>query len=75
MDRSEIARRLMYGCAQGLLHGCPAEALPDHEIIAAAIMDGKSMEQILEMAEVDRWPETYVYLKSMAQDLMRTDVQ
>jgi len=67
MNRSEIA--------QDLLDGCPAEELSDHEAIAAAIMDGEPMDRILEMAEVDRWPETYVYLKSVAQEPMSTDLR
>jgi len=67
MNRFEIA--------QELLDGCPADELPDHEAIAAAIMNGEPIERILGMVEVDRWPETYVYLKSVAQNLMYTNAQ
>ena len=50
--------------ATELLEGCPDESRVDHETIAHAILRGDSPDDILDMPEVDRWPETYVWLKT-----------
>jgi DNA-binding transcriptional regulator YiaG len=55
--------------AAELLNGCPDESLRDHQKIAAAILSGKNREEILNMPECDRWPETYVWLKGELKDL------
>jgi hypothetical protein len=56
MNREQIATELM--------KGCPTESREDHEAIAEAVRAGESVESILKMDEVDRWPETYAWLKS-----------
>lgn len=55
MNRKQIAKEL--------LKGCPAESFDDHKAIAAAIIAGDSKDQLLVMPEVNRWPETYVWLQ------------
>ena len=52
--RNEIAVKL--------LEGCPDESRNDHEAIAAAIRCGASVEAVLAMPEVNRWPDTYCWL-------------
>lgn len=49
--------------ATELLRDCPQESLEDHQAIAAALLRGDSPEQILNMTELDNWPETYSWLK------------
>lgn len=49
--------------AAELLANVPAESRADHELIANEIRGGSAREQILSMAEVDLWPETYFWLK------------
>jgi hypothetical protein len=56
MNRTKLAKEL--------LRGCPADALADHQSIAAAIARGDSRDKILNMPETDNWPETYVWLKN-----------
>ena len=50
--------------ATELLHNCPQESRADHEAIARAIRAGATLEKIVDMPEVDRWPETYTWLKA-----------
>lgn len=52
--RAEIADELM--------RNCPSETLEDHEAIADAICGGVSLTDLLEMPEVNRWPETCLWL-------------
>lgn len=59
----EEAMKTRYEIADELLKDCPAESLEDHQNIAAAIKRGDNRDDILNMAETDRWPETYVWLK------------
>jgi len=54
MNREQLANEL--------LHGCPDAALIDHERIADAIMSGNSLDDILQLPELQRWPETYAWL-------------
>jgi hypothetical protein len=56
MDRKKIAAEL--------LDGCPEESLSDHQAIADAIRRGDTLEDILDMPEIDRWPETHVWIKT-----------
>lgn len=51
-----------------LLKDCPPESLTDHTTIANAIERGDSRDVILDMPECDRWPETYVWLKSQLKN-------
>ena len=53
--RQEIADEMMWSC--------PAESREDHEIIAWQIRTGQPVEAILELPELDLWPETYAWLK------------
>ncbi len=50
--------------ANDLVHGCPDDSYADHAAIADALVRGDDASAILEMAELSRWPETYVWLKS-----------
>ena len=50
--------------ANEMMRGCPADSRADHEAVAAALVRGDDAAAILKMAELDRWPETYVWLKS-----------
>lgn len=47
-----------------LMKECPEESRADHQAIASAIERGDSRTTILNMDEVQRWPETYVWLKN-----------
>ena len=55
--RNEIAAQL--------LEGCPEESRNDHEEIARAIRIGTSVDAIMAMPEVDRWPDTYCWLRGV----------
>jgi hypothetical protein len=55
VDRAEIAAEL--------LTNCPDESFKDHRTIAAAIRRGDDPTTIMSMPEVERWPETYSWLK------------
>ena len=48
--------------AEELLDGCPDESRNDHEEIARAIRIGTSVDAIMAMPEVNRWPDTYCWL-------------
>lgn len=54
--------------ADHLMSNCPDEAIEDHEVIAEALIDGDTDEQILNYAETQRWPETYSWLKVELRD-------
>lgn len=56
MNRNELATEI--------LRDCPSEALADHEAIAAALRRGDSPSSILTMDQLDRWPETYSWIKA-----------
>ena len=60
LTRAEIAAEL--------LRDCPPEALPDHRYVADAINSGHPIVHILQMPELDAWPETYLWLKSNLVD-------
>ena len=55
MNREQIAIELM--------EGCPRESLLDHQKIADMIIMGKPIDEILNLPEMDSWPETYVWVK------------
>lgn len=59
-NRAEIAAEL--------LRHCPPDALPDHRYVADAINSGHPIVHILQMPELDAWPETYLWLKSNLVD-------
>lgn len=46
-----------------ILKDCPPEARDDHDVVAMAICDGANWEELSKMPELDRWPETYTYLR------------
>lgn len=50
--------------AAELLKGDPGESQADHEAIARALTRGDSTEAILAMSELERWPDTYSWLKT-----------
>jgi hypothetical protein len=50
--------------ADELLRDCPDESLQDHEAVAAAIRRGESRDRILRLPELNRWPETWAWVKS-----------
>lgn len=50
--------------AAELLKGDLGESQADHEAIARALTRGHSTEAILAMSELERWPETYSWLKT-----------
>jgi hypothetical protein len=54
--------------ADELLNGCPGESLADHTIIADAIRSDKSIDEILNMSETCRWPDTYSWISSELSD-------
>ena len=54
--------------ARGLLSDCPDDAFEAHLKIAAAVLSGKSPESVLLTPEVDRWPETYSWLKANTRE-------
>jgi len=54
MEREELAREL--------LETCPASWQADYGKIAAALKQGQSVVEILNMAEVHRLPGTYAWL-------------
>ena len=52
--------------ADELMVGCPEddpEMFSDHLAIADAIRRGDPVDTILGMSEIDRWPDTYVWVK------------
>ena len=53
--------RFMLVCE--LLTVCPSDLYPDYCRIADAIEGGESREDILDMPEVRRWPDTFDWLK------------
>ncbi len=57
--RNEIADDILNG-----LTGCPDAEITDHEKIAEAVRDGMSLDDLLEMDELNHWPETYVWFKN-----------
>lgn len=56
MNRKQIAQELMAGC--------PVESKRDNKQIAAAIIAGKSFDEIDATTKINDWPETYVWLKN-----------
>lgn len=45
--------------------GCPDDLESDHQVIADALNDESvSIAQILDMAETNAYPDTYVWLKT-----------
>jgi hypothetical protein len=63
--RNQIAEELMSGCQTDEEWG-EDERKPwtDHETIAEAIRDGMAIDEILNMPEMESWPETYVWVKN-----------
>jgi hypothetical protein len=57
MTRAELAAEL--------LRDCPDESRADHETISEAVLSGADRESVLNMVEIDNWPETYSYLKNI----------
>ncbi len=51
-----------------LMDGCPDESFEDHQSIADAIMRGDGHDDILDMAVLQYWPDTYVWLKDRLED-------
>lgn len=52
-----------------LLLGCPDEAIGDHFAIAGAVERGESLLHLLAMPELDRWPDTYVWLSHAMKEV------
>jgi hypothetical protein len=50
--------------ANELMQGVSIDAREDHEAIAEALRRGDTAQEILGMAELDRWPETYSWLRN-----------
>ncbi|MEN6421127.1 MAG: hypothetical protein ABFD76_04205, partial [Smithella sp.] len=65
MNRKQIATELMTGCQRDEDWG-EDERTPwtDHQAIADAIISGKSVDEILNMREMENWPDTYVWVKN-----------
>lgn len=65
MTREQIARELMVGCQSDEEWG-EDERTPwtDHQAIADAILRGDNIDDILNMPEMEKWPETYVWVKN-----------
>ena len=63
-DRIRIATELMSGCPSDEEWG-EDERQPwaDHQAIADAIVRGDSADEILSMDEMDRWPDTYSWVR------------
>lgn len=64
-ENARIAAELMTGCQKDEEWG-EDERQPwtDHQAIADAIIEGRPVDEILEMVEMDRWTETYVWVKN-----------
>lgn len=50
--------------ADEMLRGCPEEARADHIVLSDMVRDGVAVETILGTAEAERWPCTYVWLRT-----------
>lgn len=63
-DRIRIATELMSGCQSDEEWGeDDRKPWTDHRAIADAIVRGDSADEILSMDEMDRWPDTYSWVK------------
>lgn len=58
---------------QELLSGCTEECASDYRKIACKILSGYSVRSILNMPELNRWPETYVWIKNALTELDGTE--
>jgi len=54
--------------AKSLLWKCPDDAFADNLKIAGAVLNGNSPASVLRMAETDRWPDTYAWLKAQTKE-------
>ena len=64
MSRQEFLNEL----ADQLLQDCPAESYDDHNSIARELRLGLGDHELLEIEELNRWPETYSWLIGMLQE-------
>ena len=64
-ENKKIATELMIGCQKDDEWG-EDERLPwtDHQSIADAILNDASIDEILAMDEMDRWPDTWDWVKN-----------
>ena len=53
--------------AEDILRGCPEDLVEDHLQIAHAIKSGVPLDVLLDMEELNRWPETHFYVKSQLE--------
>lgn len=49
--------------ATELLAGCPEESRADHKAVAEAIRRGATWDELSAMPELDRWPESYIWVR------------
>ncbi len=65
MNNQQIATELMAGCHADNEWGEDSrKPWTDHQALADAILDGAPRAEILEMAELDSWPETREWLEA-----------
>ncbi len=65
MNNQQIATELMAGCQSDEEWGEDSrKPWTDHQSVADAILDGTPPAEILEMPELDSWPETREWLES-----------
>jgi hypothetical protein len=55
--------------ATELLRDCPEESRADHERIAEAVRGNWTWEHLRDSRELNRWPETYSWLKAEMETL------
>ncbi len=56
MDRNKLAVDILTDCTPG--------AMADHKVIAMAILEGRPIDDVLNMKETNDWPETYNFIKA-----------
>ncbi len=57
-----------------LMQGCPEEGREDHETVAQAILLGWGIDSIMGMEELNRWPETYSWLRGEFQTMLKNKI-
>lgn len=67
-----LAENAIETLAEQLLSDYPDDARTDHVRAVHALLRGYSVDEILGMLELDRWPETYVFLRDALNKLYET---
>ena len=67
-ENARIVEELMSGCPEDEGFEDCRTPRTDHQKMADAIIDGVSKKEILEMDEMEYWPETYTWLENEIPD-------